>query len=110
MAQPARRPTRPSAPARPPRAVPASGLLTTAEAAALLHVHPKQVYRLFARGLPHRRVGDEWRYDRDELLAWSGGSPRAAVFASVPPSVVASNGDVAVGLLLALATSETGPV
>src|SRR5262245_11023296 len=92
-----------------PTVVPASGLLTTAEAAALLRVHPKQVYRLFARGLPHRRVGDEWRYDRDELLSWAGGAPRASDAGARPPPVVASNGDVAVGVLLELASSGAGP-
>lgn len=101
MAQPRRR--------RPPTvraiaAVPASGLLTTLEAAALLRVHPKQVYRLFARGLPRSRVGDEWRYDRDELLSWAGGPSRVGRTDRSPPPVVASNGDVAVHELLAIAS------
>jgi excisionase family DNA binding protein len=42
-------------------------LLTTKEIAALLKVHPKHVYRLLKRGLPAHRVGDEWRFDADEV-------------------------------------------
>jgi putative molybdopterin biosynthesis protein len=103
MAQP-RRPV--SSPRRLPSPA-AGGLLTTVEAAAFLRVHPKQVYRLFARGLPHRRVGDEWRYDRDELATWSGAT--AARPGPVgPPPVVASNGDLVVVDLLALASRAAG--
>jgi putative molybdopterin biosynthesis protein len=91
----------------PPRA--AAALLTTVEAAALLRVHPKQVYRLAAHGLPRHRVGFEWRYDRDELLAWTAGRGSPALPAALP-AVVASNGDVVVSALLARATSEGGPV
>jgi putative molybdopterin biosynthesis protein len=95
-------------PPKTPRADgPASGLLTTREASALLRVSTKQVYRLFARGLPHRRVGDEWRYDRDDLLAWAGGAPRPRRESS-PPAIVASNGDVVVAMLLELASEESG--
>lgn len=46
-------------------------LLTTADVAALLQVHPKHVYRLMKRGLPARRLGGEWRFDRDSVLAWT---------------------------------------
>ena len=42
-------------------------LLTTRDVAALLKVHPKHVYRLLKRGLPAHRVGDEWRFDEDEV-------------------------------------------
>jgi excisionase family DNA binding protein len=42
-------------------------LITTKEVAALLKVHPKHVYRLLKRGLPAHRVGDEWRFDEEEV-------------------------------------------
>jgi putative molybdopterin biosynthesis protein len=74
-------------------------LLDTVEAAALLKVHPKHVYRLLRRGLPGRRVGREWRFDREEVLRWvEGASPETA---SDAPPLLAANGDVAVELLLA---------
>lgn len=105
MAQRSRRPRD----APHPAAGPQPGLLTTLEAAALLHVHPKQVYRLFARGLPHRRVGSEWRYDREELLAWAGGGTPPGP-ATALSAVIASNGDLVVEVLLANAAAPTGPV
>jgi putative molybdopterin biosynthesis protein len=85
-------------------------LLTTAEVAELLRVHPKQVYRLLRRGLPARRVGGEWRFSPDEVLRWSragqlastsAGAPAAS--ATEPPrpgSFLAANGDVVMELLL----------
>lgn len=91
-------------------------LLRTSEVAALLRVHPKQVYRLLRKGLPARRVGGEWRFSRDDVLAWSGGSPRGpegrgpAQAAPAPPSLVAANGDVAVMTLLALAARRGPPL
>jgi putative molybdopterin biosynthesis protein len=94
--------------------VTAEPLLTTEEVAALLRVHPKHVYRLLKKGLPARRVGAEWRFDRDEVLRWSGApAPSAAreaapVPGAAPPALVAANGDVAVALLLRLA-AERGP-
>lgn len=80
-------------------------LLTTLDVARLLRVHPKQVYRLFAKGLPRRRVGSEWRFDRDEVLRWSadptGLSPVAHTApAPLPPPLIACNGDAAVEILL----------
>lgn len=48
-------------------------LLTTREVAELLRVHPKHIYRLMRRGLPACRVGDEWRFDREAVLAWARG-------------------------------------
>lgn len=101
----------------------ADELLTTEEVARVLRVHPKHVYRLLKRGLPARRVGSEWRFSRDDVLAWSGGRPAAAqrepaaaaparVVAreqeGAPPSLVAANGDVAVLTLLRL-TASLGP-
>jgi len=100
------------------RAVPPSpfALLTTVDVAKLLRVHPKHVYRLLKKGLPALRVGSEWRFDRADVLAWSGGRarPEADAGASVasahapPPSLVAGNGDVALMALLRL-SAERGP-
>jgi excisionase family DNA binding protein len=53
-------------------------LLTTKEVAALLKVHPKHVYRLLKRGLPAHRVGDEWRFDEDEVRGHVRSRGRAA--------------------------------
>jgi len=95
-------------------------LLTTAEVAKVLRVHPKHVYRLLRRGLPARRVGSEWRFSREDVLAWSGGkaastraegAPASARPASdAPPSLVAANGDVAVQVLLRLANALGPPL
>jgi excisionase family DNA binding protein len=96
--------------------VPAETLLTTAEVAALLRVHPKHVYRLLRKGLPARRVGGEWRFSRVDVLAWSGGGERDEAPASAPaaqaapPALVAANGDVAVTALLALAARRGPPL
>lgn len=96
----------------------ADPLLTTAEVAEILRVHPKHVYRLLRRGLPARRVGSEWRFSREDVLAWSGGGAREArpgaappaVAEDVAPSLVAANGDVAVLALLALAGARGPPL
>jgi putative molybdopterin biosynthesis protein len=95
----------------------APSLLTTEEVAKLLRVHPKHVYRLLKKGLPARRVGSEWRFERGEVLAWSRpGTAREAVAepqrappaqaqsaaaVSVPP-LIAANGDRVVMTLLRL--------
>ncbi|HMK74238.1 MAG TPA: helix-turn-helix transcriptional regulator [Myxococcaceae bacterium] len=79
-------------------------LLTTTEVAQLLRVHPKHVYRLLKRGLPARRVGSEWRFDRAEVSAWSATGQRAGDAeagapdvaprpASSAPPLLAANGD-----------------
>jgi excisionase family DNA binding protein len=91
-------------------------LITTREVAALLRVHPKHVYRLLKRGLPAHRVGDEWRFDEEEVRRWSreraGEAPLAA--AAMPPAaappLLAANGDVAVELLLEAAADEGAPL
>jgi putative molybdopterin biosynthesis protein len=94
-------------------------LLTTAEVAAVLRVHQKHVYRLLRRGLPARRVGSEWRFSLEDVLAWSGGGPAPArpeakarqgpeAKAEGPPALVAANGDMVVLTLLRLA-AERGP-
>lgn len=45
-------------------------VLTTEEAAALLRVSVKTVYRLVAAGrLPGRKVGRSWRFHRSDLVA-----------------------------------------
>lgn len=92
-------------------------LLRTDEVAALLRVHPKQVYRLLRRGLPARRVGGEWRFSREDVLAWSGASsrggehaPREPDVSGAPPAIVAANGDVVVTLLLSLAARRGPPL
>jgi excisionase family DNA binding protein len=95
-------------------------LLTTLEVAKLLRVHPKHVYRLLKKGLPARRVGSEWRFSRQEVLAWAGGeTPSAAdleaavAFPSAPdspPSLVAANGDVVVQVLLRLSAALGPPL
>ncbi len=82
-------------------------LLITTEVAALLRVHPKQIYRLLEQGLPARRVGSEWRFVRAEVLAWSQtgeGPPAPGASASASPrgssALLAANGDVVVDVLL----------
>jgi len=92
-----------------------AALLTSREVADLLRVHPKQVYRLLRRGLPARRVGAEWRFDRAEVMAWSGAeAPRAQPPSPspdvAPPSIVAANGDVVVALLLRAANALGAPL
>jgi putative molybdopterin biosynthesis protein len=95
-------------------------LLTTKEVAALLRVHPKQVYRLMKRGLPAMRVGDEWRFGREEVLRWAAkGAAAPAQPVSTPNDgtrahgewspnpaspgngLIAANGDWVVEVLLA---------
>jgi putative molybdopterin biosynthesis protein len=94
--------------------LPASALLTTVEVAEVLRVHPKHVYRLLKKGLPARRVGAEWRFDRSDVLVWSGGAspgrdaPSAVAAMTAPPALVAGNGDVALMSLLRL-SAERGP-
>ena len=95
-------------------------LLTTKAVAALLRVHPKQVYRLLRRGLPAVRVGDEWRFVRSEVLSWAAtraGRPapsdteRGAAGSTVlAPPLLAANGDCAVELLLELLPRAGGPL
>lgn len=89
-----------------------SGLLSTNEVAAFLGVHPKHIYRLLKRGLPARRVGDEWRYDKAEVLAWTRNEPtdeRPAESRVEPPPLLAANGDLAVEALLETCRENAGP-
>ena len=86
-------------------------LMTTGEVARLLRVHPKHVYRLLKQGLPARRVGSEWRFDRAEVTRWSQQGETAAPPVAPPspapdehaaPPLVAANGDRVVLVLLRL--------
>jgi excisionase family DNA binding protein len=91
-------------------------LLTTKEVAALLKVHPKHVYRLLKRGLPAHRVGDEWRFDEDEVRRYSRARGQGEVAgdtgdpAEVTPPLLAANGDVALELLLGEARARNAPL
>jgi excisionase family DNA binding protein len=88
-------------------------LLKSADVAQLLRVHPKQIYRLLARGLPAHRVGGEWRFSRDEVLAWSGVPAPAASHeapASTPPPLLAANGDLVIEVLIARLLVEEKPL
>jgi excisionase family DNA binding protein len=98
-------------------------LLTTADVAALLRVHPKHIYRLLRRGLPARRVGGEWRFVAQDVLRWAGGpmlderstrgadeSPAATEAGATPATLVAANGDLVVEALLARLASLGPPV
>jgi excisionase family DNA binding protein len=88
--------------------------MTTRAVARLLGVHPKQVYRLLERGLPALRVGDEWRFERAQVLAWAGSArsvarqPGLQSAAAGPPPLLAANGDCAVELLLAALRADAG--
>ena len=86
-------------------------LITTKEVAALLRVHPKHVYRLLKRGLPARRVGDEWRFDEAEVMRWArlarggedaghGAPIHGDLRPGAAPPLLAGNGDLALEALL----------
>jgi putative molybdopterin biosynthesis protein len=103
---------------RGPSASDSTTLLKSAEVADLLRVHPKQIYRLLDQGLPARRVGSEWRFLREEVLAWSLSRRGVGLAAEespktlpstpepsagpAPPPLIAANGDVLVETLLDL--------
>ncbi len=96
-------------------------LLTSGEVADLLRVHPKHVYRLLRRGLPAKRVGGKWLFERGEVLRWaeaqgqhSEGEVDSATTASTAaaatsPPLLAANGDLAIELLLRLARDAHSP-
>jgi putative molybdopterin biosynthesis protein len=45
--------------------------MTVAEAAELLRVHPVTLRkRAVAWGVPHRRLGAEWRFSRTAVTVW----------------------------------------
>jgi excisionase family DNA binding protein len=53
--------------------VPAPKVLTVAEVAEYLRVHPTTIYRLLqAKKLPGFRVGSEWRFSKDTIDRWRG--------------------------------------
>jgi putative molybdopterin biosynthesis protein len=87
-------------------------LLTSSGVARLLGVHPKHVYRLLKRGLPALRIGGEWRFEREAVLAWGRGRSGAAASSSVvPPSaLLAANDDEAVSVLLDELAASGGPL
>ena len=44
-------------------------ILTAAQVASFLHVHPRTVYKLVKQGsLPGRKFGGGWRFSRREIL------------------------------------------
>jgi len=91
-----------------------SSLLKSADVARLLQVHPKHIYRLLARGLPAHRVGSEWRFSREEVLAWSGvpeesRAPKREAPSTVPP-LLAANGDLVVEILIARLVARASPL
>jgi excisionase family DNA binding protein len=46
-------------------------ILTVAEVAGLLRLHPTTIYRLVKRGdLPGFKIGDNWRISSDALELW----------------------------------------
>jgi excisionase family DNA binding protein len=89
-------------------------LLTTKQAAKLLNVHPKQLYRLLKQGLPAARVGTEWRFESDAVLQWargvsSGAPPPSDVRNSAAP-LLAANGDLVIDELLAALHASAAPL
>ena len=51
-------------------------VLTAGEAAALLRIGEPELREAAERGeLPGRRIGSEWRFSRDALIAWLAGAP-----------------------------------
>ena len=58
-------------PRKPPVSVTSEDVMTLAEAAAFLKVHPRTIIRKAdALHIPHRRLGSLWRFSRAELEAW----------------------------------------
>jgi excisionase family DNA binding protein len=46
-------------------------VLTVAEVAEYLHVHPSTIYRLLRkREIPAFRVGSDWRFNRESIDDW----------------------------------------
>jgi excisionase family DNA binding protein len=91
-----------------------TSLLTSFEVARLLRVHPKHVYRLLRGGLPGLRVGGEWRFEPERVLAWA--QARAAARRGEPdrdpgdPPLVAANDDEAVAILLDAVGERGSPI
>lgn len=52
-------------------------ILTAAEVADLLHIHPRTVYKLARKGLiPAGKFGGSWRFSKKEILKIASGSER----------------------------------
>jgi hypothetical protein len=67
--QPDRKP--PSSESEPRSMMDINDVITLNEAAALLRVHPVTLRkRAIAWGVPHRRLGSEWRFSHKVLTAW----------------------------------------
>ena len=46
-------------------------VLTTKEVCHLLRIHPSTLYKLTRQGkIPSFRVGNEWRFRKDEIMRW----------------------------------------
>ena len=90
--------------------------LTTIEVAAVLRVHPKHVYRLLRQGLPARRVGGQWRFSADEVLAWAergraaGGVAPEHVDTDAGPALLAVESGVLNDALCAVLGADPGQV
>ena len=51
-------------------------ILNLDEAAAILRVHPETLRRNAVEwGVPHRRLGSEWRFSRCQLMEWFEDTP-----------------------------------
>jgi excisionase family DNA binding protein len=63
-------------------------ILTATEAASLLKVHKRTVYRLAEQGIiPGNRIGHRWRFNRTNILALvSKPEDAGAIRESVPPA------------------------
>jgi excisionase family DNA binding protein len=88
----------------------AETLLTTAEVARHLRVHPKHVYRLLRAGLPGLRVGGEWRFEPERVRAWAEARGRAGAPGEPEHDLVAANDDEAVAILLDAVAADGPPV
>jgi excisionase family DNA binding protein len=52
-----------------------SSLMTVKEVCGHLRIHRSTLYGMIkAGGIPHFRVGREYRFDREEIDVWSGGA------------------------------------
>jgi len=91
-------------------------LLTSREVAAVLRVHPKHVYRLLAQGLPGKRAGGKWLFDRDEVLRWAAArghrapDPPSRISAPTHGALLAANGDLCIEELLSAARDRGPPL
>jgi len=67
-------------------------ILTATEAASLLKVHKRTVYRLAEQGIiPGNRIGHRWRFNRTNILALVS---KTAAAGAIDPSASRANGHV----------------